>query len=146
MQAALPLLMAAGPIVQGVAGYQAGRYNKQVAGANAQAVEAEGAEQALRIRNAARVHMGRQIGAQAESGFEIGTGTAIDSLIESATNAELEAMEARRAAASRATAYRLQGRQAGMEGKNALIASLFSGAAAAVSAKQDYAQASGGGG
>lgn len=142
----LPIaLAAAGPIVQGIAGYQAGRYNKQVAGFNAQAADAEGAARVQRIHDASRLQLGRQLGAQAESGFEIGTGTAIDSLIESATNAELEAMEARRQASSRAYAYRLQGRQAGMEGKNALISGLFSGAAAAVRAKADYAQAQGGG-
>jgi hypothetical protein len=58
----------------------------------------EGNAQANRIRDLARIQLGRQIGAQAESGFAVGTGSAIDSLVESQTNAELDAMDAMRTA------------------------------------------------
>lgn len=145
MQAIPVALMAAGSLIQGVAGFKAGQYNRAVAGANAQTAEAEGASQVQRLRDASRVRLGMQLGAQAESGFAIGAGSAIDSLVESATNAELEAMEARRLATARATAYRISGKQAYAEGKGALGRGLF-GAAAAVrpGAKADYASARGG--
>jgi hypothetical protein len=139
-------LKAAGSIVQGVAGYRAGKLNKKIDYANAQTSVAQGAEQALRIRNLARISMGRQVGAQAESGFEIGTGSAIDSLMESATNAELDAMDAQYEAQSRATALRLQGNQAKREGKNALISGLIGAASSVAGGLQDYASASAGSG
>jgi hypothetical protein len=139
-------LKAAGPLLQGVAGYRAGKLNKKIDYANAQAVTAQGAEQAMRIRNLARISMGRQIGAQAESGFEVGTGSAIDSLMESATESELDAMDAQHQANSRALAYRLQGNQAKREGKNALISGVIGAASAVASGVQDYATASAGAG
>lgn len=140
MQAALPL-MVAGQLVQGLAGYRAGQYNKKVAEVNATTAEREGVAEGDRIRDVARIAMGRQIGAQAESGFEVGTGTAIDSLMESATEAELDIMNARRQAQSRAVAYRTQGAMAAAEGRNKLVGSLFGAAGAVAGAKTDYAQA-----
>lgn len=146
---ALPVLgialQAAGPIVQGIAGYRAGKYNAKVAKLNARNTQAEGMEQATRIRAAGRVAMGRQIAAQGESGFEIGAGSALDSLMESATNSELEAMDAFRAARAKAAGYRAQGGLARMEGNNALVGGFFGAASAVVSGISDYASAKGDG-
>lgn len=141
MQAIPIALMAGGALVKGIGAFQAGKYNKAVSEGNASAAEQEGVAEVARIRDAARISMGRQLGAQAESGFAIGTGSAIDSLVESATNAELEAMDARRQAASKAAAYRSQGRLAKMEGDNALIGSLFGAGATVAKGLGDYAQA-----
>lgn len=143
MQAALPL-MVVGSLVQGVAGYQSGQYNKKVAKANARNVQAEGLEQATRIRAAGRVAMGRQIAAQGESGFEVGSGSALDTLLESATNSELEAMDAWRQARSQAAGYRSQGAMAGREGAGALVQGFFGAASAVAGSKNDYASARGG--
>jgi hypothetical protein len=136
--------MAAGSIVQGIGGYKAGKFNRKVANRNARMAEQEGVANAERIRNLGRIAMGRQIGAQAESGFEVGTGSAIDSLIESATNIELDAMDARREASSRAYAYRTQGHLAYMEGRNKLIGGFFGAASTVAGGMADYAAAKGG--
>lgn len=139
MQAALPL-MVAGSVIQGIGGYQAGKYNAKVAEQNALADEAEGAAEAQRIREAAREAIGRQVGAQAESGFMPGTGTALDSLEESAINAELDILNVRRKAAMSANARRQQGALAKQQGKMALLGGLVGAASAVASHKADYAQ------
>lgn len=143
MQAALPL-MVIGSLVQGVAGYQSGQYNKKVANANARNAETEGLERATRIRNAGRIAMGRQIAAQGESGFEVGDGSAIDTLLESATNSEMEAMDAWREARARGAGFRTQGAMAAREGNSALVQGFFGAASAVAGAKADYAAARGG--
>jgi hypothetical protein len=140
---ALPLigvaLQAGGQIFKGVAANKAGKFNQKVDEANAIDALREGTAQVARIRDAARINLGRQIGAQAESGFEVGTGTALDSLLESQTNAELDAMDARRQAQSRYNAYMLEGQQARREGKNALIGGLVGAAGSVASGLTDYA-------
>jgi hypothetical protein len=135
---------ALGSIVQGVAGYRADKYNRAVAFGNAQAEVARGDEQALRLRNLGRLQLGQQIGAQAESGFEIGTGTAIDSLMESATQHELDAMDAKYEAESRARSYRLSGAAANREGKQALLSGIVGAAGAIAGGVSDYATAKSG--
>lgn len=144
---ALPLaLMAGGKLVQGIAGYQAGKANRKTANANARGEMIDGNAQAQRIRDLSRIALGRQIGAQAESGFMVGTGSAIDSLVESQTNAELDAMDAMRTARSRSDAYRAQGAQAYAEGRSALVGSLFGAAASVAGGINDYASAKSGSG
>jgi hypothetical protein len=145
MQAIPIALMAAGSIIKGVGGYQSAKYNQKVDKVNAVNAEREGTAQEARIRDAARIAEGRQIGAQAESGFEVGTGTALDSLMESQINAELDAMDARRQARSRYDAYRSQAHLAKMEGTNALIGGFVGAASSVASGIQDYATAKGGG-
>jgi hypothetical protein len=142
----IPLaLMAAGSIVKGVGAFQAGKYNRSVAGQNAREQLAEGNAQATRIRDLSRIQLGRQLGAQAESGFMVGTGSAIDDLVTSQTSAELDAMDAMRTAKSRANAYQAQGAAAYAEGKNALIGGFIGAASSVASGMQDYASAKGGG-
>lgn len=138
MQAALPLQVA-GSLVQGVAGYQAGRFNKKVEEVNATNEERDGAAKVARIREAARMAMGRQVGAQAESGFEVGTGTNLDSLRESQINAELDVLNLRREAAGAAAARRAQGEIAAAQGRQALVGGLFGAAGAVANHRADYA-------
>lgn len=141
MQAALPL-MVAGSLVQGIAGLKAGQYSQRAAETNALGAERDGALEAARIRDQARLAMGQQIGAQAESGFTPGTGSALDSLRESAIGAELDVLNIRRKAASAAAAQRAQGKMAAQQGKMALVGSLFGAASAVAGHKADYAQLS----
>lgn len=144
MAAAIPLIAATaisagGQIFKGIAANKAGKFNQQIDEANALSSLREGSEQATRIRNVGRVNLGQQIGAQGESGFEVGTGTAIDSLIESQTNSELDAMDAMYQARSRYNSYMLQGQQARTEGHNALISGFIGAAGSVASGFQDYA-------
>lgn len=139
MQAAAVGMQAAGSIVQGVGAYQQGQFNKKVEQVNAINEERDAAAEIARIRDSARLAMGRQIGAQAESGFEVGTGTNLDSLRESAIGAELDVLNVRRRGASAAAARRAQGEIAAEQGKQALIGGLFGAAGAVASYKADYA-------
>lgn len=140
----IPLILATaitagGQVVKGIAANKAGKFNQKVDEANAVDALREGTAQVSRIRDASRIALGRQIGAQGESGFEVGTGTAIESLLESQTNSELDAMDASRTARSRYNAYMLSGQQARSEGKNAMISGLIGAAGSVASGVQDYA-------
>lgn len=149
MQAIPLVLSAGGTLLKGVSSFQAGKFDRKVANVNARQALVEGNEQGNRIRAAARIRLGQQFGAQAESGFMVNQGSALDSLVESATNSELEAMDALNAARSRAAAYHAQGQAAYAEGKGALVGSLFGAASSAVQGYNDYANAGsqyGGGG
>lgn len=113
---------AVGALVTGSAGLEAGRYNRDVANAQAADEIATGNAEQLRIREAARAQMGLQVAGQAESGFAPGTGSALRMLEESAINAELDILTIRRAAEGRAAALRAQGRMARNEGRMAFTA------------------------
>lgn len=141
MQAIPFALAAAGSIVQGIAGVQSGKYNRKVGQRNQRQALDEGAEQALRIRRAGRIFLGRQIAAQGESGFEVGTGSALDTLRESQTNIELEAMEAMHEGVTRGVSYAQQGDMAYRQGKYQLIEGLFGAASGLAKGVSDYAAA-----
>lgn len=130
---------AVGSLVSGAASYEAGKYNKRVAEQNAIGSLREGAAEEARIREVARAQIGQQVAAQGASGFQMGTGSALDALTESQINATLDALNARREAASRAQGYRVQGAQAMSAGKNAYTASLFQAASTVLDYKADWA-------
>lgn len=134
-------IKAVGSIVNGAASYEAGKYNKKVAEQNAISAEREGAANVARIREAARQAMGNQVAAQGANGFQMGTGSALDSLTESQINATLDALNARREAQGRAIGYRVQGAQAMAAGKNAYTAGLFNAASTVLDYKTDWASA-----
>lgn len=146
MQAAIPLMMAAGPLIQGIGGYKAAIYTANADEVNATDAERQGAAEAARIRDQARIAMGNQVGAQAESGFAVGTGTALASLRDSAVNAELDVLNARRQAAGQAAAYRAQAHLARQQGTFSLLSGLTGAASAVAGYKSDYAQAKAGAG
>lgn len=137
MQAAIPLMIA-GQLVQGVAGYQAGRATGRAMDVNAANAINDGEAEAAHIRDVSRVAMGEQIGSLAGNGFELG-GSATTRLAESALEAELEIADRRRTARSKAQAYRSQGAEARAEGRSRLLGGLF-GAASAVTKINDFAQ------
>lgn len=127
----------AGAVVKGVAGYQAGKYNRAAARSEAISVERQGVAEEARIREAARMAMGQQLAAQAENGFQIGTGSALDALNQSAVNATLDALTARRSAASKARSVRAGGEVAYAQGKNALVGELIGAGSTAVDWSSD---------
>jgi hypothetical protein len=138
MQAALPL-MVAGQLVQGIAGYSAGKANQRIANTNALSEINDGEARAAHVRDISRAAMGDQIGSLAGNGFELG-GSATTRLAESALEAEMEIANERRTARSRAAALRAQGKTAAREGTNRLIGGLFGAAQAVTGARADYAQ------
>ncbi|WP_294277574.1 hypothetical protein [uncultured Sphingomonas sp.] len=120
---------AAGNIVQGVAGYEAGKYNQAVANTEAIDQERAGAAEEGRVREAARAAIGQQLAAQGGNGFAMGTGSALDALAQSQVNAALDAMTVRRDAALRARSARTAGAIARAQGDNALVAGMLGAAA-----------------
>ena len=125
-------VQAAGKIVGGVASYEAGKYNRAAARSEAISAEREGAAEEARIREAARFQMGAQQAAQAENGFQPGTGSALDALQESAINATMDALTARRQAQAKARSLRASGAVAYAAGKNGLVQGLMGAASTGV--------------
>jgi hypothetical protein len=119
--------------------YEKSKFNNRVAQENARQAEAEGVAEAAYLRDRARVALGSQAAEQAESGFVPGIGSAVDALRQTATDAELSIMEARRKARARARSYRQQGALAKAEGDNALIEGMFGAANAVFGQQADYA-------
>ena len=137
-------LKMAGQIVQGVAGYSAGLASKRAAYQSAKEAEQDAVDQETRIRENARKAIGGQIAAQGSNGFQMGTGSALDALMESQTNAVLDALVVRRRAASEARARRIEGDQAKKNGTFDLISGVFGAVETAAVAKQDWASAKSG--
>jgi len=127
-------LAVAGSVVKGVAGYEAGAYNRAASRNEARNAMMEGAAQEARIREAARMAMGEQVAAQGSNGFQIGSGSALDALQQSAINATMDALEARRQAASKARSLRASGNVAYAEGTNSLVQNLIGAGSKAASA------------
>ncbi len=132
-----------GTLVKGAAAKEAGKYQRDVAYAEAKEELTIGNAEELRVRDAARMTMGNQVAAQAESGFGVGTGSALRSLEESAINAELDRLNIRRAAQGRAAGLRIQGKLAARAGRHAWRASIVK---AGVDVAMAVAGAPGGGG
>lgn len=136
-QAAVPLaaagagLKAAGALQAGRAGYKSGMYNAAVSERNAQTTAADTAAEEMRIRREARLIAGEAIAGQGMSGLQLGTGSALEVLRESAINAELDVLTTRRKGASAAAAMRQDAVMSRMGAKQARTAG-FIGAASAL--------------
>jgi hypothetical protein len=135
------ILQVAGNVVQGVAGYEAGKFNKKAADASAVQAEQDGSDQEALIRERARAAMGEQLVAQGASGFQMGTGSALDALAQSQVNATLDALTIRRKAAAEARTRRVQGAIAKAQGENALVSGMIGATSAAASSRSDWAGA-----
>lgn len=116
---------AAGNLISGIGGYEAGRFNKRMSDTEAVEIERAGAIEEGRVRDAARMAIGEQVAAQGSNGFAQGTGSALDALTQSQVNATLDAMNVRQQAAQRARAARVSGRIALAQGNNALVAGMI---------------------
>lgn len=122
-------IQAGGSIIAGNAAYAAGRYNKRTADQNAQVIETDAAAEGEAARAEARQIMGEAVAAQGAGGFQIGTGSALEALRESAINAELDVRTLRRKGKTAADAQRASGSLALMEGRAARTAGYISAAA-----------------
>jgi hypothetical protein len=119
---------AVGTFAQGIAAYDAGKYTRKVMGVNSQNTYNASLTEQEQIRHAARAAMGRQIVAQGSSGFQVGTGSGLDSLRESMINRELDLALSRNAAKQKADDFRQQGQLAYAQGKSAMAGGIISGA------------------
>lgn len=142
MQAGGAVVQGVGSILGGIAAKRAGKYTRKVMRVNAQNALRDGAMEGDRIRTAARMAMGRQLVDQGSSGFQMGSGSALDALMESATERELDLATVRRSAEMKAGDFRIQGNMAAQQGKAAFAGGIISGAASFLDAAS---QAFGGG-
>lgn len=139
---ALPMALAiGGSLLKAHGANKAGNENRKIAYGQAREEEAAGSARELRIRESSRKAIGDQLAAQSSNGFQGGTGSALDALAESQTNAVLDAMTVRREAASRAKSLRASGDQARSAGRMSAVQSLIGGASAALGMKADWAAA-----
>jgi hypothetical protein len=93
------------------------------------------------VRDAARQAMGAQIATQGESGLQLGTGSSLDDLHESALQAQLDALELRRKGSLKALDYDNQAWSAKAQGTAAFVGGITEAASQAFSAGADYAAA-----
>lgn len=122
-------MKAVGQFTQGIAAYDAGKYSRKVMRVNARNRMNDGVAEQEQIRFAARQSMGRQLVAGGSSGFQLGTGSALDALFESAANREMDLALSRRRAESEAAGFRQSGDLAYAQGKSAMVGGMISGAA-----------------
>lgn len=135
-------MKAMGQFAEGIAAYDAGKFTKKVMQLNATHTERDGAAETSRLRDAARLSMGRQVAGLASSGFSESSGSAIDALRESAIESEMDIMNTRRRASLQAAGLRTQGALARNEGYSRMVGGIVSGAATMVEEAAKY----GGGG
>lgn len=141
LPAALPLISAGASLVGGVGGLVSGLQNKKRFNAQAREELSAGATQERELRQDARRAIGTQLAAQWGNGLEGGSGTAIDALRESETEAALDAAEIRRRAGAQARSYRAQGKQEAVRGAFDLAGGMLGAATGYSNARNDWAQA-----
>lgn len=116
---------AAGSLISGIGGFQAGTYNARVARQNARNAAIDANAQEAQVRRDARAIAGDAIAAMGASGSALGTGSALDLLRESATNAEMDALNIRRRGAYEYAAGRAEARMARRQGAFTLASSVL---------------------
>lgn len=109
-----------GKLAEGVSAYDAGRFNRAVARTNAANATRDGVMAEADIREGARAAMGGQVGAQAQSGFMPGEGSALDALRETAVKATTDILLTRRKTKAAVQGFDVQGRAAYAAGYNAM--------------------------
>lgn len=131
-------MKAIGHFAEGAAAYEAGKFNRKVFKMNARSALIDGAAEASRLRDTARLAMGRQIAGLAGSGFDGASGSALDAVRESAIESELEIMQTRRRSEAAAQGFRLQGQAAYAQGYNAQSAGVINGVNSMIDSMKGY--------
>lgn len=137
MAIAVPLMMAIGGGVQAANQKNAADYNAKVMGVEATTSGMQANEATNTQLRQGNMVLGRSTAAAVESGGGI-QGSTGAVLHQSATNAELDALDVRYAGLLRSTSYSTQASLDTSEGKQAAASALFSGAAGVLSSP--YAQ------
>lgn len=121
-------MKAVGQFAGGINAYHAGQYTRSVMNTNAQNALNAGVSERDMVRYKSGMEMGAQAVAQGGSGFQSGTGSALDALRQSAINRELDIATSRARASAAATNYQNQGTIAYRQGKSAMAGGIISGA------------------
>lgn len=126
---------------QGYAGYRAGMANARIARANAQMATMDGATAATASDARYRAAIGEQLAAQGASGFQMGTGSALDAVVASRVNQTFASMQIERQAAARAAGYNNQASMAKFGATQALLTGITNAASGMLNNIHDYAVA-----
>lgn len=145
MVQALPMALAAGgKIVQGVAGYQAGKANSKALLAERRDTMRQGAEREIESRTAARKAIGDQLAAQFSNGMMGGSGSALDALRESQIESALDVLTIRRETGGRSSQLKRQAKMERTKGKFALVEGFMGAAGEVAGMKSDWGAANAG--
>lgn len=109
-------LKAAGALLDGASALGAANANARALRTDAANVMNLGAAQVADVRQQARMAAGEAIAAQGTSGFQIGTGSALDVLRETEINAQLDMMRLRTRAQTQYSGLQFQAKMAKREG------------------------------
>lgn len=131
-------LMVASSVLGGFEKRRAYKAQAAVSDENARLSELAGEQQIQQTRHDERALAGEAIAAMGESGFALGTGTALDLIQQSALQRELEIGNIRAQAQGEAHNHRMAAYDARRAAKGALLEGLIGGAAAGL----DFASAS----
>lgn len=130
-----------GNLIKGFGSFAAGQGNAKALHAAARDERIAGAAQEAQIREISRKAIGEQLAGQGASGFQVGTGSALDALHESAVNAAIDALRVRREAVLRSDRLDTQGHQEAVKSWFDLASGLVGAGAAAKGMKADWAAA-----
>lgn len=135
-------MKAVGQFAGGINAYNAGKYSRAVMQTNGQNALNAGVSERDALRERAGMVMGQQITSQGGSGFQVGSGSAVDALKQSAANRELDLLTSRMKAGNQAVDFKNKGEIAYQQGKSAMAGGIISGA---MTIAEEVAQAAAGG-
>ncbi len=116
---------AAGSLISGMAGFQAGKGNARLRRAEAKGALNEGVAQEADIRAQARRSAGEALAAMGANGGGLGEGSALDVLREGALESELDRLRVRRGAANKAASLNFQAKMAKRQGAFDMMAGVM---------------------
>ena len=137
---AVAAVQAVGSVVSGISQHAQAQSEANVARANADLAEQQGASEAQAIREKARRLAGENRAAAGASGVDI-SGSFLDALSDSDINAELDAQTALWNSKTEATNGRGQAKASSAAGSSALVGGFFGAGSAAISGYGNWHQA-----
>lgn len=112
-------------LLAGISASQAAGYNARAAESEGLQAQNDGVAAEAQVRDEARYAAGEAIAAQGQSGLQLGTGSALDVLRESALNAELDRMRLRTRAENQRRAKKHEAALQRSAGRSALAAGIL---------------------
>lgn len=139
-------LMVASALMQAKSTSDAANYNASVDQTNSQQALETGAQTQVADLAKARAVEGDSLAASAANGVAVGTGSALDSIRQSAINAQFDVLNARNAATAKSNAYLADASAQKAKAKSAILSGLLGAGAKALGAGALGSGGSGGSG
>lgn len=136
-------MQAVGQIIEGSSYLAQGKYNQAVGERNALNAERDAAAGESAKREEVRKALGDQLVQQGASGLAMGSGSAVDQLMDSQVNGMLDALSIRRQGATVAASSRQQGQLAKMTATTQATKAYFGAAKSLTDMAKNYAGGAG---